>query len=149
MLLDDARKWWGWITLRRHRSELRALRIARSLRLLAIFPIFMTVAFWWFLFCLPGILVAIPIFSLLASPKPVEHLLGGVIVGVLYAIATFMYLIATLFLVLPALFFAAPWFFRWYFIAVALMFNRPGMADRKESELVSVIRHAEATTGSN
>ena len=135
VLLDDARKWWGWITLLRHRSELRAIRIARSLRLLAIFPIFTTVVFWWFVFCLPAILVSIPSFSLMASPRPVEHLLGGVLYG-----------IATLY-ALPALFFAAPWFFRWYFIAVGLMFNRSSMADRKEDELVSAIRNAEATTG--
>ena len=34
---------------------------------------------------------------------------------------------------------AAPWFFRWYFIAVSLMFGRHAMADRKKAELVDAI----------
>lgn len=38
---------------------------------------------------------------------------------------------------------ATPWFFRWYFIAVGLMFGRTAMADRKEAELVAAISAAQ------
>jgi hypothetical protein len=98
-------------------------------------PIFTIVVFWWAVLSLPLLLVGIPSLTLMASPKPVEFLVGGV-----------LYLMATIY-AFTALYFAAPWFFRWYFIAVGLMFNRRGMADRKEGELVSAIRNAEATTG--
>jgi hypothetical protein len=38
---------------------------------------------------------------------------------------------------------SAPWFFRWYFIAVGLMFGRRAMADQKEAELMAAINRAE------
>jgi len=50
---------------------------------------------------------------------------------------------------LAAVCLAAPWFLHWYFIAVSLMFGRPAMADRKETELVAAIAAAAGTYRAN
>ncbi len=132
VLWGNARKWWGWITLRRHRSELRALQTARLMPPLAIFPILLTIGGWYFLLVgVPGL----PLFLL-------QHVLYGldpIIGSVVFAFNSVLAIVALCFIL--------PWFFRWYFIAASLMAGRSGMADRKEGELISAIRHAEATTG--
>jgi hypothetical protein len=130
---DRIRSAWRRITLRRYKSEFSALRIARRIGPLAIFPIFLTVGFWWFALNLPAIVIGTAAISMMRSDPQTYKLFGGAIYLPLYLYA---------FAVLAA---AAPWFFRWHFIAVALMFGRTAMADRKEAELIAAIAAAEAT----
>lgn len=115
---------WRRITLRRHRSELRALRAARYMPAMAIFPIFLTVGGWFFL--LAG-LPSLALFLLLQLLSGLGAFIGAFFLA-LYAIFGF---VATVFV--------APWFFGWYFIAAGLMFGRTGMADKKEAELIAAI----------
>ena len=128
-----AREWWRRSTLRRHRSELRALRLARKLGPLAIFPIFLTIAFWWLVLGLPCLVVGIPALSLTESAHPIHRLVGGALF-----LPVSIYAIAILCV-------AAPWFFHWYFIAAGLMLGRDAMADRKEAELIAAIGAAEVS----
>jgi hypothetical protein len=119
---------WRKISLRRHRGELRALRTARLMPPLAIFPIFLTVGGWYFL--LAGI-PSLVLFLLQQTLYTLNPLLGLVAFAVNSVVA------------IVALCLIAPWFFRWYFIAASMMFGRTAMADRKEAELISAISAAE------
>ena len=119
---------WRKITLRRHRSELWALDLALRWKPLALYPIFATVSAWWFALCLPAALPGLAGLALVQSGHP---LLGAA-----------LYLPASVY-ALVVLCMAAPWFFRWYVIAVALMFGRPAMAYRKRAKLVAAIAAAE------
>lgn len=121
---------WRKITLSRHRSELRALDLAMRWKPLALFPIFLTVGFWWFALSLPATLPGLAGLVLAQS----GHLLLG---GALYIPASLYALVAVCV--------AAPWFFRWYVIAVALMFGRSAMASRKQAELLASITAAEGS----
>jgi hypothetical protein len=121
---------WRNITLRRHRSELRALRTARLMPLIAIFPIFLTVGGWYFL--LAGI-PSLVLFLLTQVLYGLSPLLGAIVFAVTSIIA------------IVALCVIAPWFFRWYFIAAGMMFGRMDMADRKEAALIAEIATAEAS----
>lgn len=123
----DLKDLWRRITLKRHLSELRALRLARAFGVFATFPIFLTIAFWWFALNLPVILIATPTIMLMNSDMQAQRLVGGAM------------LIPVSFYSIIVLVAAAPWFFRWYFIAAGLMFGRTTMADRKESELIAAI----------
>lgn len=118
---------WRKITLKRHTSELRALRLARFFWVFAGFPIFLTIGFWWFALNLPFILIATPTIMLMNSDMHAQRIVGWA----MFVPVSFYSII-----VLVA---AAPWFFRWYFIAVGLMFGRTTMADRKEAELIAAI----------
>lgn len=122
---------WRWITLRRHRSELQALGMARRLGPLAMLPISIILGFWWLALNLPAMLVAIPAISLMYSTEQTRRVIGGA----LYVPLSFY--------AIWVLCFAAPWLFRWYFVAVGLTFGRPAMADRKEAELIANIHRAE------
>ena len=62
--------------------------------------------------------------TLIEAEHPAIRLLG------------WMFFIPASLYALAAICVAAPWFLRWYFIAVNLMFGRHAMADRKETELV-------------
>lgn len=124
---DRLRTIWRKITLRRHKGELAALRISRRLGPLAGFPIFLSVFFWWFTLNLPITVLGIVALSLMDSSEQGKVLIGGALYVPL-SIYTLIVLCA-----------AAPWFFRWYFIAVGLMFGRTAMADRKEAELLTAI----------
>ena len=118
---------WRRITLRRHRSELRALRTARAFAPLAVLPIFLTVGGWWCALCIPSLV-----------PYVLGHFLSNFDSGTTKAIG-YALLVLTLVYALFALCLAAPWVFRWYFIAAGLMLGRTAMADRKEAELVAAI----------
>ncbi len=123
----DWRDNWRKVTLARHRSELRALRLARRLGFLAIFPIALTVFFWWFALGIPLLVVFLPIMWLVDSSTGAMRVLG-------------MLLMTPLSIAIFALLFGIfPWFFRWYAISVALMFGRKSMADRAEAELIAAI----------
>jgi len=128
---------WKRMALRRHKSELRALRAARSFGPLAIFPIFLTVTFWWFALALPSTVLGGAGIALIEAEHKGLRLLGWIlfIPASLYALA--------------AVCLAAPWFLRWYFIAFSLMFGRHAMADRKETELVAAIAAAEGVHRGN
>lgn len=115
---------WRHITLSRYRSELRALRAARYMPAMAIFPIFLTVSSWFFL--LAG-LPSLVFFLLLQLMTGVGAFVGAFFFA-LYAVFGF---VATVIV--------APWFFRWYFIAAGLMFGWTDMADKKEAELIAAI----------
>jgi hypothetical protein len=121
---------WRNITLRRHRSELRALQAARTLPTLAIFPIFLTVGGWYVL------LAGIPSLVLFLLQQLLNglHPLLGVAMFVVNSVIAFF-----------ALCFIAPWFFRWYFIAASMMLGRTAMAYRKEAELIAAIGAAEVS----
>jgi hypothetical protein len=67
---------WRKITLRRHRSELRALRAARSMPVLAIFPIFLTVGGWYFLL---GGLPSLILFLLQQTLYSLSPILGVIV----------------------------------------------------------------------
>jgi len=68
---------WKSVTLRRHKSELRALRTARSIGPLAIFPISFTLTFWWFSLALPStVLGEAGITRLKLSPRACGFLAG-------------------------------------------------------------------------
>ncbi|MCA3487966.1 MAG: hypothetical protein IOD05_11440 [Rhodobacter sp.] len=121
---------WKSVTLRRHKSELRALRTARSIGPLAIFPIFFTLTFWLFPLALPSTVLGGAGITLIEAEPRGMRLLGWL-----------LYFSASLY-ALAAICAAAAWFFRWYFIAVSLMFGRHAMADRKETELVAAIAAA-------
>jgi hypothetical protein len=116
------------ITLRRHRGELRALRAARLLPPMAIFPIGLTIGGWYLL------LAGIPSLVLFLLQQ-LSYTLSPVL-GLIILVVNSMIAIAGLCLI-------APWFFRWYLIAAGLMFGRTAMADRKEAELVTEIAAAE------
>ncbi len=131
-IADRLKSTWRRITLCRHRSELAALRLARSLGLLAIFPISLTVCFWWFALNLPTIMLGIPALMMMESDQGIQKLIGG---AIYLPLSIYAIVVLTV---------AAPWFFRWYFIAVALMFGRTGMADNKEAELLSALERANA-----
>ena len=122
--------WWRKITLRRHRSELRALQTAQLMPTLAIFPIFLTVGGWYFL------LAGIPSLVLFVLQQLLNglHPLLGVAMFVVNSIIAFV-----------AFCQIAPWIFRWYFIAAGLMLGGSVMADRKEAELVASIGAKEAS----
>jgi len=121
---------WKGMTFRRHKSELRALRAARSFGPLAIFPIFFTVTFWWFALGLPSAVLGGAGITLIEAEHTGMRLLGWI-----------LFILASLY-ALAAVCVAAPWFLRWGFIAVSLMFGRHAMADRKETELVAAIEAA-------
>ena len=118
---------WRKITLKRHKSELRALRFARRLGALAIFPISLTIAFWWFALIIPILVLVIPATEMINSGSLTVKVLGWAVFAPSSVFALIVVVIA------------APWFFRWYFIAFELMFGRTGMADRKEAELITAI----------
>jgi hypothetical protein len=128
---------WHRITLRRHRSELWALDLAKKVGWLANLPISIMTMFWWFAFIIPVLASYLLGHLLIVSGIPVAKVFGYAILATasLYAIA--------------ALCVAAPWFFRWYFIAFGLTFERHGMADKKEAELVAAIAAAETVNRSN
>jgi hypothetical protein len=123
----DWRARYRKITASRLRSELWALDLAFRVKPLSIFPIFATVGFWWFaaaLFALVPGLVGMVLWQLDTGPL---RLFGGA-----------LHLAASVgALILLCL--AAPWFFRWYFIAVTLMLGRPAMAERKRAALLAAI----------
>lgn len=118
---------WRRINHRRHQSDLMALWLARRMSVLAIFPIFINLALWWFALALPCIVLGIPALTLMEHDVAAFRLIGGALYG-LTSVYAVIILIA-----------AAPWFFGWYFIAVGLMFGRSGMADQKEAGLVAAI----------
>ena len=91
---------------------------------LAIFPILFTIGTWFLLLAGVPSLVLFLLMHVLSG----FGLLLGTLVFALYSFFGF-----------AALIFVAPWFFRWYFIAVGLMFGRTAMADRKEAELIAAI----------
>lgn len=127
--------WWQKITLRRYRSELRALNAARSMGPLAIFPILFAVGFWFFLLAgLPSLMLFLLSQGPVAFGGPTGAVLG-ILVYVIHAILAFV-----------VMFIVAAWFFRWYLIAVSLTFGRTAMADRKEAELVAAIAAARASS---
>ena len=139
MRLQDS--WWQlWrkITLRRHRSELRALSMARRLGPFAIFPIFLNLTYWWFAMILPALVFGTPGLVLVSSDVPGISLVGGP----LYLLAGSFYILASIY-ALAAICIAAPWFFHWYLIAVGLMFGRTAMADKKETDLIAAIDRTE------
>jgi hypothetical protein len=120
---------WKRITLRRHKSELRALMTARAFTPLAIFPIFLTVGMWFFLLVgLPSLILFVLSQVLLGTDGAIGPALGAVVFVIHSILALF------------ALCLVAPWFFGWYFIAAGLMFGRTAMADRKEAELTAAIK---------
>jgi hypothetical protein len=137
-MVSRLRDRWRRITLRRHKIELGTLRFARWIWPMSVFPIFANLVAWWFLAVLPIMLIilspmlaGIDLFDPVNSDGPV-----AVILRLFILLATSAYgLVFTIV--------AAPWFFRWYFIAVGLMFGRTAMADRKEAELVAAIAAAE------
>lgn len=117
--------WWRKLTRRRHESELRALRTARAFAPLAIFPIFLTVGFWWFALCIPSLV-----------PYVIGRFLSDFDSGTTKVIG-YALLVLTHVYAFIALCLTAPWFFRWYFIAAGLMLGRTATADRKQAELVA------------
>ncbi len=137
--LELARGWWRWITLRRQKSHLRALQIAKRSGTFAIFPIFGSVVLWIVVHLLPALLLWTIGYLLDSSLVPFAKLMGGVIQGLAF------------FLSISVWAFWVPWFFHWYFIwyfiAATLMFGRTGMADRKENELIKAIQKAETASG--
>ncbi|MBY5412525.1 hypothetical protein HFO98_29630 [Rhizobium leguminosarum] len=125
-------KLWQRITYYRHRSELRALGLAKRAPCLAIYPIGVVVLFWWSVASLSMLCVVFPITLLL------PHL--GQLVGIILALLAIPALAVPLQL-------AAPWFFGWYGIAVGLMFGRFTAASAKEKALTESI-HAYRTRAS-
>lgn len=134
---DRLRTIWRKITLRRHKGELAALRLSRRLGPLAGFPIFLSIFFWWFTLNLPAAVLGLVALSLMESSAQGKALIGG---------ALYLPLSIYALIVLCA---AAPWFFRWYFIAVGLMFGRTAMADRKEAELIAAIASTSCTSSTH
>ena len=118
---------WRKITLRRHRSELSALRLARRLGPLALLPILVTSAFWWFTLNLPTITLGLAALALMDSFQQGTALIGGFVV---LALSIYGLIVVCV---------AAPWFFRWYIVGVSLMFGRTARASRKEAELIVAI----------
>jgi hypothetical protein len=118
---------WRRITLRRHQGELRALRAARLLPPMAIFPIGLTIGGWYLLL---GGVPSLVLFLLQQLSYTLSPVLGLVIFVVNAMIA------------IVALCLIAPWVFRWYFIAASMMLGRSAMADRKEAELIASIAAA-------
>jgi hypothetical protein len=118
---------WQRVTRLRHRSELFALRIARRVPLLAIFPIFATCMFWWLAACLIPAIVLLASMVLSGSGASVLSVLG-LTLQALIAIPAFV-----------AIIFAAPWFFGWYLVACGLMFGRTRAADAKEAVLMAAM----------
>jgi len=101
-----------WIAEKFLRHEIWALRWSNKL---PIFALFFTATLWiWGL--LPALLLA-PAFVVLLEKMPLVFALVGFPIG------------------LAALFFLAPWFFRWYFVAVGLMFGSQRLADRKQLDV--------------
>lgn len=74
---DRLRTAWRKITLRRHKGELAALRLARRFSPLAIFPIFLSVFFWWFALNLPVAALGILALSLMESSEQGKALIGA------------------------------------------------------------------------
>jgi hypothetical protein len=133
--LEFVRGWWRWITVRRQKSHLRALQIAKRSGIFAIFPIFGSVTLWHVLHLLPALLLWTIGYLLDSSPAPFAKLMSGVIQGFAFFICISVWACWV------------PWIFHWYFIAVALMCGRTGMANRKENELIKAIQKAEAASG--
>ena len=122
----------------RHKSELSDLRAARWLWPLSVFPIFANMVAWWLMAAMPIIVLlvslmaaGIDLFNPQTNDGPAEVVLRPVVGLAVSAYGLVMTILAT------------PWFFRWYFIAVGLMFGRTAMADRKEAELVAAISAAQ------
>jgi hypothetical protein len=117
---------WRYIRYLRHRSELRALRCAMLIPYVAILPIFGICAFWWATFVL---VVAPPALWL-------EHLSQGSVFW-----GSIMLLPITIGS-LAFLGYGIPWFSRWYWIAVTLMFGRDTHAKAKERSLIDALENA-------
>lgn len=129
--LTSLRDMWRRVTLRRHRSELRALGFARRVWPFSLFPIVLNLMFWWFVFCM----VALAPLALGMGLIEIDFLLARILgIGLLAAVG-----FSGLIILPTASPWIAAWFFRWYFIAAGLMFGRTKMADKKEAELVAAI----------
>lgn len=120
---------WRWITLRRHRNELRALQSARYMAHLAGLPIFLMVGKWLLL------LVGLPsfiLFVLIQALALVDETAGPVL-------ATCVFL-AQMFLAPFVAWVGARWAFGWLSIANELKEGGTVRADQKEAELIAAIQ---------
>jgi hypothetical protein len=112
----------------RLRSEARGLRMAMCYPLFAMFPIAACLAVWWAFLVLPFVLTA-------------------AVVLILFDSASLVPVIALALLGLPAFFllaWQAPRFFRFYWIAVSLMFGKRAPAERALAEVdAALLQNAE------
>ena len=93
------------------RHELWALGMAERWHVLAMF--FAATLWIWIVPFVP----LLTIFTLLMNEAPISMALPNLVLG------------------LGLLFFVTPWFFRWYFICVGLMFGKTGMATAKRKQI--------------
>ncbi|MEM9716284.1 MAG: hypothetical protein AAF826_07185 [Pseudomonadota bacterium] len=108
---------WDKIKIRFTKHEMWALTWAERL---PFFALFFATSLWVWMF-LPVLLIS-PALIFLIENWPM------------------LYAVISLFLCLPLLIYMAPWFFRWYFICVGLMFGRGKMASSKRMELVERLK---------
>ena len=101
-----------WIAEKFLCHEIWALRWSNKLPLFALFY----AGTRWIWGLLPVLLLA-PVSIILVDKMPLVFALIGFPIG------------------LAALFFIAPWFFRWYFVAVGLMFGNQRLANRKQLDV--------------
>ncbi len=94
---------------------------------------------WWFLAALPimMVMVALALVGINVVDPAKSNVLGAIVLGFVawFALSAYAFAITVV---------RAPWFFRWYFIAVGLSFGRTEMADRKKAELIAAIAHNSA-----
>ena len=121
-----------WIKLNFTRHEIWALAWARKLPPLAVF-LFASLLVWFF----GPALVVIAVFALTVAVFPIVFVF---IKAWLLPFAILGALVANVFLLL-----FIPWYFRWYFITVGLMFGRTNMAKNKMEELQRRLVRLEAS----
>jgi hypothetical protein len=102
----------AWVRDRFTKHELWALTLAERW---PFFALFFAATLW--VWALP--LVPVLAFFVLGTLRwPLVTFVPGLVLG------------------MALCFFVAPWFFRWYFVSVGLMFGRTGMARRKSQSLL-------------
>ncbi|MGB0902443.1 hypothetical protein [Halocynthiibacter sp.] len=106
---------WQYTIIAFRRHEYWAIQTARKVPFFAIF-VFATLAIW--------VIPALPILVLVSLPLGAENLWFAIPGAILNVLAGVVLMILV-----------TPWYFRWAFICMGLMFRRGKMAQDKENEL--------------